>query len=186
MKALIPLLLIALAAPLAAQERERIAAERADVEARFATQQRECESQFIVASCIDTAQAVRREALAKLRKQELALNQAERKQKAAERSAEIRAKENAPPPPAKPVPMPPAAEPGKTGSEPPSARIRQPKPVPPQPSAEELAANRARYEQRQIDAQKHREEVARRNQERAAQKKPSVPLPVPPASGATP
>jgi hypothetical protein len=73
----------------AAQQRARIAFDRAEVEANFKTQEKACYSKFAVNDCLSAARAVRREALADLRRQEVSLNDADRKRKGAERQREI-------------------------------------------------------------------------------------------------
>ena len=70
-------------------ERERIAVERAAVEARFASRERECRRLFIVTSCVDDAKGERRQALDRLRARQLAGDEARRRERAAERRAEL-------------------------------------------------------------------------------------------------
>lgn len=72
-----------------AAERERIRGERAAAEAGFAEAQKACYSRFAVHDCIDAARRARNATLAGLRAQELSLNEAERKRKAAERLREL-------------------------------------------------------------------------------------------------
>lgn len=73
----------------AAAQRARIAAERAQVETRFRTDQKDCYGLFAVNDCLNAAKARRREALADLRRQEISLNDADRKRKGAERQRQI-------------------------------------------------------------------------------------------------
>jgi colicin import membrane protein len=73
-------------------QRERIKTERAHAEAVFAQRQRECSERFVVTSCIDEARRDRRQAIERLDRREAALNEAERKQRAALRMEAIRAK----------------------------------------------------------------------------------------------
>ena len=73
----------------AAAQRARIAAERAQVETRFRTDQKDCYGLFAVNDCLNAAKARRREAMADLRRQEISLNDAERKRKGAERQRQI-------------------------------------------------------------------------------------------------
>ena len=70
-------------------ERERMAVERAAVEARFASRERECRKLFIVTSCVDDAKGERRQALDRLRARQLAVDEARRRERAAERRAEL-------------------------------------------------------------------------------------------------
>ena len=55
-------------------ERARITAERSRADAAFTAQEKVCYGKFAVNDCIDTARAKRREAMAELRRQEIALN----------------------------------------------------------------------------------------------------------------
>jgi hypothetical protein len=60
-------------------EHERIAAERAAANAKFAEQQRECAARFIVATCVEEARTENRATLARLRQRELQLDEARRR-----------------------------------------------------------------------------------------------------------
>jgi len=70
-------------------ERERIKAERATIDARFAAQEKACRARFAVTDCVQQAQRERNAAVAELRRQERVLNDAERKRRAAERQQEL-------------------------------------------------------------------------------------------------
>ncbi len=70
-------------------ERERIKAERATLDARFAAEEKACRARFAVTDCVQKAQRERNAALAELRRQERVLNDAERKRRAAERQQEL-------------------------------------------------------------------------------------------------
>jgi colicin import membrane protein len=87
------LVLAMLGLPLAAQSQEdgdetaqrtRIAAERSQADATFRAQEKECYGKFAVNDCLNAAKAQRRHVLADLRRQEISLNDAARKRKAAE------------------------------------------------------------------------------------------------------
>ena len=65
------------------KERARINAERASLEAGFDTEEAACYKKFFVNSCLKEVQPRRRAALALLRQQEVALNDRERKDRAA-------------------------------------------------------------------------------------------------------
>lgn len=70
--------------PAAAQkERDRINAERLSQEAVFDREEAACYKKFFTNRCLKESQARRREAMALLRQQEVALNDRERKEKAA-------------------------------------------------------------------------------------------------------
>ncbi len=73
-------------------ERASIAAERASIEARYAERERECVQRFVVTSCVDEAKRERRLGLDALKARQLALDEARRRARTAERSAELAAK----------------------------------------------------------------------------------------------
>lgn len=70
-------------------ERARIAAERGQAEASFASQEVACYRTFAVNDCLNAAKSQRRERLSDLRRQDLTLNEAERKRRASERVRSI-------------------------------------------------------------------------------------------------
>ncbi len=70
-------------------ERARIAAERNQADARLASEEVACYKTFAVNDCLKAARSKRRERLSDLRRQELSLNEAERKRRAAERLRSI-------------------------------------------------------------------------------------------------
>jgi hypothetical protein len=159
-------------------QRERIAREREAIEARYRAEQARCTAQFVVTACVDSAKAERRRQLEPLDRELAALDEMERKRRAAERLARIeeKARERA----ARPAPVlraprvpraPPAAAPSATASSPPSS----PRVAAPRPDAQ------AAYERRLREAQAHREAVEKRNEERAKKKPPAAPLPAPSA-----
>lgn len=73
-------------------ERERIRLERVAVDAVYVARERECRTRFAVTSCLDDAKRERRQALDRLRRQEALLDETRRKERAAKRMEEIRAK----------------------------------------------------------------------------------------------
>lgn len=73
-------------------ERARIASERADVDARYAREEAACYGKFAVNDCLNEARARRRAALADLRRQDISINDAERKRKGAEAMKRIEEK----------------------------------------------------------------------------------------------
>ncbi|MDB5753297.1 MAG: hypothetical protein JWP65_3718, partial [Ramlibacter sp.] len=73
-------------------ERQRIGAERAAADAAFEAREKACYGKFGVNDCLDAARRRRNEAVADLRRQEVALNDAERKRRAAERLQDIDAR----------------------------------------------------------------------------------------------
>lgn len=93
---LLTLLIAAGALPALAQrdaadqaERARIARERSQADTRLAAQEIICYKKFAVSDCLKAARADRREVLADLRRQELTLNDADRKRRAGERMQSI-------------------------------------------------------------------------------------------------
>ena len=179
-------------APDEAAERARIAAERSRMDAEFEASHRACYSRFAVNDCIAAAKAKRREGLADLRRREVALNDAERRRRAAERLAEIEAREAERVQPQRP--QPPAAQAGADApgrEKQPAAKAPRPERAPAAPKAPSGKApreakvpepvdteeNRRRYNQRMAEAAAHKAEV----EKRAAEARKNVrPLPVPP------
>jgi colicin import membrane protein len=170
-----------------AEERARIASERNEANATFARQQRECQQRFVVTSCVEAARAEQRGTLARLRREQSVLDEAQRRQRAAGRVAAIREKVRAeearaaqpPRPPREPAirAVAPRAQPVVRAASAPVTDENQRR-------AEE-ARRRAAYEKRQHDARVHREVVERRAAEaRSKTKVPVTPLPVPPAGSA--
>jgi hypothetical protein len=212
-----PILLLALGSatafvtPAGADEGEHaaIAHERAAIEARYAERERECGERFIVTSCVDDAKRERRGGLDELRARQLKLDEKERHERTAKRSAELAAK---------------AADDARrdreraarAASSAQSPRAESPKTLEPRPadatgsdrlphqardhplpSGERLGiqptrragdaerrareeASRAGYEARQREAEEHRREVMDKEAKRSG--KPAAPLPVPGSS----
>lgn len=73
-------------------ERQRISAERGKLEAEFSAEHASCYKKFAVNNCLGDVNEKRREAMAHLRRQEILLNDQERKQKAAEQLRKIEEK----------------------------------------------------------------------------------------------
>ena len=191
-------------------ERERIARERAAVEAKFVEHQAECQGRFAVTGCVDEAKRERRQAEAPLRRQAIALDDAQRKQKAAERLASVRSKVGNAQSRQREQVVREAPTTGKAAAvasderTPVAARQARHKPPPkppPKPATTrapraatapldrraEEAAGQARIDARKLAAQTHREVVEQRNAKRAVSGKRAAPLPSPlPASAAVP
>jgi colicin import membrane protein len=70
-------------------ERARLKAQRNKVEAEFTAQEKACYGKFAVTDCLEAARAKRRDAIGDLRRQEIALNDVQRKRNAAERRHSI-------------------------------------------------------------------------------------------------
>jgi len=180
----------------AAAERERIARERAEVQAALSKQEAACQERFVVTPCVEAARKAEREALARLRRQEVLLDEQQRKQRAAERAQAIRNSisadearrrdESATATASAPVRVE-RAELVETPSR--VERARRELPVAERPT--DAAARRTaeqehieRYEADRRAAQAHREAVEQRNAKRAASGKAAAPLPVPPGASA--
>lgn len=170
--------------------RTRIAAQRAQANATLAVQERACQAQFLVAPCIDAARKQQRTALTRLRNEELALDEAQRREsasrrrqtlndKAAAREAKAGTAETATETAteqrtaAASAPPPAAARPDRAAASRPLARkggaVHR---------AELEAQSKAQFDARARDAQAHREAVQQRNAQRAASGKSAAPLPV--------
>jgi len=188
-------------------ERDRIKAEREQAEAAFMTREHECRQRFVVTPCLDGARRDRRQTLERLRQQQEVLDEAQRKQRAAQRIDDIRTKvsgddakqreaiarqrrkeaqqaefnarlaEQA----ASAASAPPAQE------APASAAVAsQALPARDVPSSDRTK-NVADYERRQQEAQAHKQAVERRNAERArSTKTPVKGLPIPTPAGSAP
>lgn len=170
------------------QRRERLAAERVAVQARYDTAVRECEKAFAVTGCMNRAKSERRSALDRIAREELSLDDAQRRRRADERRQRIAQKQQA------------AAS--RAAASAPDLRLRAPRQAAPAASAprpsrraeprtpEAAAAEAAEAKRRSEQAQKRRERAAsheqavreRNEKERASGKTPAAPLPVPPAS----
>ncbi len=160
----------------AAAERQRIAAARSGVEARFAAEEAACRSRFVVTPCVDDVRARQREALAGLRYQELRLDDAERKRRASERLQSIEARR------AVAASRPPAPAPAAPASRPSAAVAAAPRPARPASDAAqaEAAARRAAAEKRREAAAADQARVAEREARRDPESRKSAPLPAPP------
>ncbi len=171
----------------AAAERERIETERRLIEVAFADEESACLRRFVVTPCIEAVQARRREALAPLRHQELLLDEAERRQRAAARLQGIEARRAAVAARPAAVDVVPAS--GADGvpvapNLPASAAAAVPVPAPhDRRAASEAAARRAAAAQRRRDAAAaDRARIAGREAQQQGQR--SAPLPVPSAASA--
>lgn len=194
----------------AAAERARIAAERTRIEAAFQAEQKACYARFSVSGCIDDARARRSAQLADLRRQEILLNDAQRKARAADRIKELDQKQadearkqtenaargaqqgaarqqraedkaaKAQERAAKAQGKAAKADAGPRGSGPGGKPTDRPLQRAPLEKAPDTEDSRHRYEQRQLDAQAHRASVEQRAAEQKKKNKPVQPLPVPP------
>ena len=177
--------------------RDQLNTERAAAQARYDQTVRECERAFAVTDCVNQAKAERRTALDRMSREQAALDDAERKRRAEERRQRI-AKKQAQQAQQSPRPVdtrgaasaplqvraPRQASSAASAVAKP-ARRAEPRTPGAAAAAEAEAAERAALsQQRRERAQAHEEAVRKRNAERAAQRAPAAPLPVPQASGA--
>jgi len=194
----------------ARDQRARISRERAAAEARFSERQRECQTRFVVTSCVDDAKRDHREVVARLRRELGALDEQERKAKTAARTEELRRKAEADASRAMATPdahrhESASSKPGRSSGREANRESRLPNTVSPRTprppkapsrlilgsgpkaevrSAEDVERSRAAYETAQREAAAHRAEVEARNAARAARRKPAAPLPLPPGASA--
>ncbi len=158
-------------------------AERAAVDARFEVRRGDCVRRFMAASCLDAARIEHRDALARVRAQELELQDAARHRAAAAKRAALAAKSAAGDVSDRPVSAPPAAP--RNEPSPPERLFPRPSALPhargPTGAAriEQERANTARFEARTREAEAHRAQVLQRNAERAAAGRQAAPLPTP-------
>lgn len=178
-----------------ADERERIARERAEVRAAFAKQEAACRERFVVTPCIDAARRAQREALSRLNREEAVLGDEQRRERAAQRARTIRERISADDAlrsreaaraasAARPAERGELAE--SPGRAPHPLQHRAGAPETPASAAERQARERESVRQREEQRralQAHREAVEQRNARRAASGKAAAPLPVP--SGAS-
>lgn len=169
-------------------ERERIQRERTEVQVQTHAAEAACSREFLVASCLKQVRSERRAKLQQLDRQRALIDDEQRKQRAADRLARVRdkqeqqARETAKPQveiktrSGRPVaesawaPAPPDVDP--------QAKAAAAEPVDAK-AAERAAAARRRAQ----EAEAHRRAVEQRNREREATKtRGSKPLPVPPAA----
>jgi len=168
-----------------AAERSRIDRERQQAMARFSAEEAVCRERFSVTACVDEARARRRAALSSLRMQEVLLDDAERKRRAAARTQAIEAKrieaESRPPAPPQPSPAvrPVPAERGSA----PAFEVRRPRH---DDEADAAARRAAAAERGRADAAAEQAKIAARASDAATKdKKKSAALPIPPEYAAS-
>lgn len=181
----------------AAAERARIARERSAVEVRAKAAEVACAREFAVSACLRQVRAERRSAMRQLDSQRAVLDEAQRKQRAADRLARIREhQEAAARDDAKPEievrtrserrPVPERSAPETAAVEAGQAQ-RVERAAAAASAADAKAARRAAASaERARKAEAYREAVEARNRERAAKTAPAAPLPVPSMPEPTP
>jgi hypothetical protein len=183
-------------------ERARITAERNQAEAVYRAEEKACYGKFAVTDCMKAAKAKRRVVLSDLHRQEVSLNDAQRKRQAAEHLRELEARQSAKRQQeradneAKALADHKAREAraaekaanraSNASSSPTTAAAREEKAQRKQAEAissrtrrdQEAADNLKRFEQRQVEAKQHKADIAKRAAER--KKPPASSLAVPP------
>jgi len=175
------------------QERARIATQRAAANARLLEQERACQPEFFVTACVDAARDEQRAVLARLRSEELALDEAQRIENAQRRRQELADKAAAREARAKEAESAQGAT--RTASAPTKASPRpraEPASQPARSAAEQArraaleVENKAKFDERARAVQAHREAVELRNAQRADSGKRGAPLPVDGAASGVP
>jgi hypothetical protein len=173
-------------------QRAQIDAARRQANVAYAEHERRCQEQFVVTACVENARAERRRELDRLSREQAVVDEALRKQRAAERlqtladkqrAARQRASEPVPPPRVllqKPPRAPQGAASGASGP----ARGERLGVLPADRSTPaERRDNKDAFQRRQQQAEEHRRQVEQRNAERAVRaSKPASGLPTPAAS----
>ncbi len=174
-------------------ERERLGAERQGLLARFAAEERACSERFAVTACVDDLCIRRRAALEPLRARELALDDADREQRARDRQAAraTRTARASGAQPASAARFTTASDPETAASRPApavTATVREPdarRAADSHHSRALQAAERARAAaQRARTVDDKQAELARKQAERAASGKAASALPVPAVASA--
>lgn len=166
-------------------DHDRIAGERAAVDAKLAEQERDCATRFVVATCVEEARTEHRQALKHLRQQELARDEGRRHAIAEARRQAIADKAQAQQARASdPVHDAPRVRVRRAPAPAERAERAEDGPATPSPAAAASSAGRGeigqgdqeKFEARRRNAQAHRDAVERRNAQRAATGKVAAPL----------
>ncbi len=154
-----------------ATERARMKAEQAQVQSRFAREEAACYQRFAVNDCLQEARARQRAALNDLRRQEIALNDAERKRKGEERIRRLNEKAAV----SRPVPAPAAPD-----------GLQQTVPAEPPPASSKSGRTQAKKDQRvAVELAPRPAKVRKAPKPRPESKPPGTPdVSAPPATGA--
>lgn len=183
MKPVVALFALLMALPAPAATRDELKREREAIEAEHARRAEACKSQFVVTPCLDKVRIEKQKALSHVLEQENALDAAERQARAEARQQRLADKATA----AQAASAPAVNRPASGAS---SAAPRKPAKARDKPAERENRGareeeKRAAFEARQREIQAHREQVERRNAERARTKPAPRPLPSPLASAAS-
>lgn len=165
-------------------QRQELRRQRDAIEAQHVQREEACRRQFVVTPCLETVRVDKQAALEGVRKQELALDDAVRQQRARAQAQRVAEKAQAAqargerPGPSPRAPKLPRVEPPR------AAKASSPKASAPDRRAAEKREREA-FDARQREMQAHREAVAKRNAERAG-RKTAKPLPLPASAAARP
>ena len=181
-------------------ERQRIAAERQQIEQRFAAEEAVCFQKFAVNDCRDASRARRRTDLADLRRQEILLNDAERKRKGAEQlqrmehgtqqegpapaasageKASTRVRTRTPAAPRHDPAQAARAQAERKATLESKSRAQQEEQAARDRKAADAPQERVQYEKKLQEAAAHQEQVRRRNAARTKARAASLPEPAP-------
>ena len=162
-----------------AQQRDELRRQREAIEAQHAAREEACRKQFVVTPCLEKVRTDKQEALQVVRTQELALDDAQRRERAEAQAQRVAKKAQAAE--ARDKPVPPKEPNAPHVGSPKAAKAPSPKASAPDRSEAEKR-QREEFDARKREIQAHREAVEKRNAERAA-RKPPKPLPVPASAG---
>ena len=170
-------------APRVARERERIQVERERLEAQFTVEQSRCAERFAVTACVDEVRQRRRAALAVPKAQDQALDDAERRERAAARRQAVLDKQRRAAEMPSPAPAAPASVAQVPRSAPALQAVVKAPPRSPNASASAAAAQRAAAgRQRQSDIKAGQARIEAREAARVRSGKAAAGLPAPAVS----
>lgn len=178
-------------------ERAELASARQRIEATHVRREAQCRQQFVVTSCIEAAEATRREGLAALQAREAEIDDRERKARAAARLSRIEAKQQRQKDTPTPLPLVPAdsAAAQEAAAElaaraagrtlrAPTGRPASPDARPDKPKAVDEREEAARFDARQAEALSRKAAAAQRKKDQERSGKPPR-TPLPPVGGAS-
>jgi hypothetical protein len=192
------MVMVADSVPAATPERAQLAEARQRIESEHAERVAQCRQQFVVTSCVEAAEARRREGLTALQAREAEIDDGERKARAQARQSRIDAKQQRKKDAPTPVPLVPAdsaaaqeaaaVEAARAAGR--TMRLPAAKPAPASPArsvtpkAVDAKEEAARFDARQTEARSRKAAAAERQKER--ERSGEVPrAPLPPVGGAS-
>jgi colicin import membrane protein len=164
--------------------RDSLTAERITITQRFEAEEDDCQRRFAVTGCVADVRARRRDALAPLRERELQLDDKERRERVAQREADLAAKRQA----QLATPAVKAVVEQRARNAPPAAAVDAPTPSEAAPAKADgsraaAAAERAKAAAKRREAALATQAaIAKKLADRAASGKAAAPLPVPSAA----